>query len=210
MGKQHASWLRPVLFVAVTLLTTLTFAYASLELSPIIGNLLGPLTVERIDGDTCVLEGGERVRVLGVDARELGEPHADDAAENLALLMEGSPVYLVLVTGERDVFGRLQANVYVEDANGAWVAEDGRRFNQLSYAPAAADLLDPSSRTWCVDLNSSSRERLMEIIHIGEVPVDDLMKHRTYSGIEQLTLIKGIGPARLEDIKEQGIVCPFE
>ena len=62
----------------------------------------------------------------------------------------------------------------------------------------------------CVDLNTASRGRLKEIIHIDEVRVEDLLRHRPYTRIEQLNAIHGIGTKRLKDIIEQGIVCPME
>ena len=34
-----------------------------------------------IDGDTCVLENGERVRYLGINAPEEGDPYFEEATE---------------------------------------------------------------------------------------------------------------------------------
>ena len=47
----------------------------------------------------------------------------------------------------------------------------------------------------------------MRIIHIGEVRVDDLIRLRPFSSVDDLTRIDGIGPGRLSDIKEQGLAC---
>jgi endonuclease YncB( thermonuclease family) len=78
--------------------------------------------VERvIDGDTLVIAGydGEatRVRLVGIDAPERGEPGYNQAADALRELVEGSGelVELGLIPGERkrDNFGRLLCRVFV-------------------------------------------------------------------------------------------------
>lgn len=81
--------------------------------------------VERVvDGDTLVLTGGERVRVLGIDTPEAardGRPAecgADDATEAARRLVEGRPVRLLADPGQadRDDFDRLLR--YVETLEG--------------------------------------------------------------------------------------------
>lgn len=74
-----------------------------------------------IDGDTLELDGGERVRMLGIDTPEISHPRIESpepyswlAQEYLALLIEGKTVFL---QGEgdrdRDRFGRLLRHVYL-------------------------------------------------------------------------------------------------
>jgi micrococcal nuclease len=85
------------------------------------------LTVIRvIDGDTMVLNGDERVRLLGIDTPEKGEPFADSAAVFLAHLVVNREVTLKHDFRKRDNYGRLLAYVYVDDTllvNTALVAE---------------------------------------------------------------------------------------
>jgi endonuclease YncB( thermonuclease family) len=81
--------------------------------------------VERvIDGDTLVLAGGERLRLVDVDAPELHEgkpghpgpfpePGAIEATAALRRLVEGRKV-LVTRTG-RDQYGRTLGRVHLED-----------------------------------------------------------------------------------------------
>jgi len=87
----------------------------------------GHLTVVRvIDGDTMVLNGDERVRLLGIDTPEKGEPFADSAAVFLAHLVVNREVTLKQDFRKRDNYGRLLAYVYVNDTllvNTALVAE---------------------------------------------------------------------------------------
>ncbi|MCP8615933.1 MBL fold metallo-hydrolase [Salirhabdus salicampi] len=59
----------------------------------------------------------------------------------------------------------------------------------------------------CVDVNTATKERLTEIIHIGDSRADDLISLRSFSSIDQLTRIRGISENRLGDIKEQGLAC---
>jgi len=47
-----------------------------------------------IDGDTCHLEDGRRVRYLGIDAPEEGDPHAQEATLTNNTLVGGRAVRL--------------------------------------------------------------------------------------------------------------------
>ena len=78
--------------------------------------------VERvIDGDTLELEGGERVRLIGVDTPELHHPEkpveyfAREAAAFTERLCEGKPVRLEYDRETEDRYGRTLAYVYLED-----------------------------------------------------------------------------------------------
>jgi competence protein ComEC len=57
-----------------------------------------------------------------------------------------------------------------------------------------------------VNINTATLEDLMKIIHISEARGKELIKLRPFGKIDDLTKINGIGPARLEDIKKQGLV----
>lgn len=69
-----------------------------------------------IDGDTIALEGGDRVRYLGIDAPESGEPFYEEAKQRNAALVGGKTIRLVICGEEqRDKYGRLLAWVYSGD-----------------------------------------------------------------------------------------------
>ena len=73
-----------------------------------------PARVVRVlDGDTVVLESGERVRYLGINAPEAGEPFAAEATARNAALVRGRTVTLETDAEVRDQYGRLLAFVYV-------------------------------------------------------------------------------------------------
>lgn len=79
--------------------------------------------VEVLDGDTFVIQGGEQVRYIGIDAPEKNAPEedvcfADKATELNKELVEGKTVRLIRDTNERDPLNRLLRYVYVEDENG--------------------------------------------------------------------------------------------
>jgi len=59
----------------------------------------------------------------------------------------------------------------------------------------------------CIDINSANEDEVQGIIHIGPERAPDVIKHRPYNSIDDLGRIKGIGPARIKDIKEQNKAC---
>ncbi|MDP2664151.1 MAG: lamin tail domain-containing protein [bacterium] len=56
-----------------------------------------------------------------------------------------------------------------------------------------------------IDINAAPLEELVKIIHIGEARALELTSLRPFSSLDDLAGIKGIGPSRIEDIKNQGL-----
>jgi micrococcal nuclease len=82
--------------------------------------------VHVIDGDTVRLDGGETVRLIGVDAPEThyspraqvagrDDPYAQDATQFLRQLIGGQPVRLVRDGRRHDRYGRTLAYIYLAD-----------------------------------------------------------------------------------------------
>lgn len=102
------------------------------------------MTVQRaVDGDTILLAGGERVRLIGLDTPETKAPNqpvgcfgAEASHFTAGLLPPGTAVRLVGDVEQRDRYGRLLAYVY-RRADGLFVnAELLRRgFGQLLTIP---------------------------------------------------------------------------
>ncbi|MFI5355115.1 MAG: thermonuclease family protein [Desulfobaccales bacterium] len=74
-----------------------------------------------IDGDTAVLEGGARVRFLGIDAPEMegdgrpAEPLAHQSKDYVVELIQGKTVRLEYDRERYDRYGRLLAYLYLPD-----------------------------------------------------------------------------------------------
>jgi micrococcal nuclease len=77
--------------------------------------------IEVIDGDTIVLDGSERVRLIGVDTPETKDPRKPiqyfgrEAYEFTKRLVEGLKVRLGYDLNKKDKYGRTLAYVYLED-----------------------------------------------------------------------------------------------
>ncbi len=75
----------------------------------------GLYTVVRvIDGDTVELSGHERLRLLGIDAPEYGEPYYDSAKAYLVRAVMGRQVRVQFGSRRRDGYGRLLGYIYID------------------------------------------------------------------------------------------------
>ncbi|UCG38453.1 MAG: thermonuclease family protein [bacterium] len=123
---------------------------AGLWASAALAGTLMQVRVDRVlDGDTVVIEGGERVRLLGIDAPEKGEPFSELALKRLREMTSGRIVELD-VCGERDPYGRMLALIRVggENVNSALLRE-GLALPMLippCGRPVAAAVLRDASR----------------------------------------------------------------
>lgn len=71
--------------------------------------------VRVLDGDTIEIEGGERVRYLGVNAPESGQPFSTEATRENERLVAGRTVNLEFDVQTQDRYGRLLAHIWVGD-----------------------------------------------------------------------------------------------
>jgi micrococcal nuclease len=71
--------------------------------------------LEVIDGDTIVIEGGYRVRYIGIDSPEIDEFYYLEAKQMNAELLDGKKVRLEKDITDKDKYGRLLRYVYVGD-----------------------------------------------------------------------------------------------
>jgi len=77
-----------------------------------------PLTITKvIDGDTVVIEGGEHVRLLGIDADEPGYPCYYDAKNRLEELVLGKEAILESDQTDKDQYDRLLRYIIISDIN---------------------------------------------------------------------------------------------
>jgi len=68
-----------------------------------------------IDGDTIEIASGHRVRYIGIDTPERGEPYYWEALNANRALVEGKKVRLERDTEDKDKYGRLLRYVWVDD-----------------------------------------------------------------------------------------------
>ncbi len=68
-----------------------------------------------IDGDTAMLKNG-RIRLIGIDAPEIGQPYFSKAKNKLKELIEGKEVKLEKDITDKDKYGRLLRYVWVDNA----------------------------------------------------------------------------------------------
>ena len=128
-----------------------------------------------------------------------------------------------------ETINRLEKNgvlVYGTDIHGTIIVEtDGKTFsvhtnNQGTITHTAPEVetevvptpepekeIQPASSGSCVNINSASEVEVQRIIHIGPARSHDLIQLRPYQSVDELSKIKGIGPARIADILTQGIAC---
>jgi competence protein ComEC len=66
---------------------------------------------------------------------------------------------------------------------------------------------DAATAGSCININEATETDLQNIIHIGADRAALLIKNRPYQSIDDLKRINGIGPARINDIKEQNMAC---
>lgn len=77
-----------------------------------------PVTVTKIiDGDTIVVEGGQRVRLLNIDTRERGEQCYSEAKERLEELILLREVTLERDAENKDRYDRLLRHILINGTN---------------------------------------------------------------------------------------------
>jgi len=105
----------PKLFIAVSLVlgivAGLVIGYGVWHESD---TLEKALVISVIDGDTIELQGGRRVRYLGIDTPEPGEYYAGQATARNIELVEGKIVEIQSGKRDEDEYGRLLRYVYVD------------------------------------------------------------------------------------------------
>ena len=76
------------------------------------------VTVARVvDGDTIITEDGERIRLVGIDTPEKGEPGYDHAKQRLKELVLGKEVSLESDRDDQDKYGRSLRYIHYNNKN---------------------------------------------------------------------------------------------
>lgn len=73
-------------------------------------------TVTRIiDGDTLELSTGQKIRLIGIDTPESGDPYYQEAKQELSSLILNKTITLEKDVSETDKYGRLLRYIYLDD-----------------------------------------------------------------------------------------------
>ena len=119
LGARQRAAILGFILIGAALLAALFFFFASRNLSNKDTAIF--LVSLVIDGDTILLESGESVRYLGIDAPETNHPrrglecYGAEATKRNRELVEGELVSLEFDTTDRDAHGRLLRYVYVDN-----------------------------------------------------------------------------------------------
>lgn len=118
-----------------------------------------------------------------------------------------------------EVIARLRdagAAVYGTDTHGTiTVVTDGVGYEVTTQRPGtvrgpvtgASEQAGQCDAAVEVDVNRASEQDLQRIIHIGPARAREVVALRPFARVDGLVRVRGIGPARLADIKEQGVAC---
>jgi len=111
--KRAGTWLTRLGLVAVLVVIIVGFRLA-MQVGPERYPKDRFVVKEIVDGDTIELDGGDRLRLLAVDAPEADEPFFEEATSFLRDLLDDQPIRVVFDETRRDRYGRLLGYVYVD------------------------------------------------------------------------------------------------
>ncbi len=121
-----------------------------------------------IDGDTIELEDKIKVRLLGINTPEKGQPYNQEATEKLRQLVEGKSVELEQDVNDKDQYGRLLRHVYI----------DGVSVNlQLVREGYANVYVVPPNKKYEAELNAAWKECLKDKLNLCS-PSDEYCGNR--------------------------------
>ncbi|WP_227935367.1 MBL fold metallo-hydrolase [Alkalihalobacillus deserti] len=165
---------------------------------------------------------------LQADIFQLGH-HGSTTSNTQSFLDNVQPEVAIYSAGEGNSYGfphdeiinrvkSIGIDLYGTDVHGhIIVTTDGEQYSISTNksgtvtGPPTSTELEPKEKQEtgpnCIDINTAPKEKLMEITQIGDARADDLIQLRPFNSVDDLNRIKGIGPGRVADIKDQGLAC---
>ncbi|MHA6251514.1 MBL fold metallo-hydrolase [Oceanobacillus sp. CAU 1775] len=123
--------------------------------------------------------------------------YGTDEHGTIIISSDGKTVQNVTTTGKSEPIKQTQAKAPAKTENKA----EPKATEQKEKKPE----LKPSSG--CININQASFDEVQGIIHIGPARAEELIQIRPFDSVDNLSRIKGIGPARIADIKAEGKAC---
>lgn len=134
-----------------------------------------------------------------------GHPHAEvvNLIQSKGIDLYGTDVHgTIIVTTDGHEYKILtKKDGTISPSSGGGTTEEDPDSNQNSTSEP--ELINGN----CIDINTATVEHLVKIMHIGAERAQDLISLRPFKSVDDLSRIKGIGPARIKDIKSQGLAC---
>ncbi|MDQ0429790.1 beta-lactamase superfamily II metal-dependent hydrolase [Planomicrobium stackebrandtii] len=168
-------------------------------------------------GDAGVKEEQEMIDSgmdLDAEILHLGH-HGSNTSTSTAFLKAVAPEVAIYSAGADNSYGHPHAEViaaaenegaevFGTDVNGTILVEtDGESYSVETQQEG----VPTEGENRCIDLNIASSAELQEITGIGEVYAQSIIDQRPFGSLEELLDVKGIGPATLDNIQEQGLAC---
>ena len=152
---------------------------------------------------------------LRADVLHVGH-HGSRTSSSRDFLVAVNPRIAVYSAGKDNSYGHphrevlallssLGINVYGTDVHGTIkITTDGKTIRvKTEKDGASTGPCGPGQ----VDINTAPADELVRIIHVGPALAGAIISGRPYSSVDDLIRVSGIGEARLQAIKDQGIAC---
>lgn len=137
--------------------------------------------------------------------------HGSRTSSTAAFLDAAAPEIAVIMTGADNRYGHPHSEVlarlsqrgimvYRTDIHGTVViSTDGNAIHVDTHEP------HDGSAVFGININTADEQELQKIIHISSVRAREIISLRPFSSLDELSRVSGIGPARIRDIREQGL-----
>ncbi|OLS40655.1 MBL fold metallo-hydrolase [Bacillus sp. MRMR6] len=133
-----------------------------------------------------------------------GHPHAEvvNLIQSRGIQLYGTDVHgtIIVTTDGKDykILTKKEGTISPSSSGNTTNDETNSRDSQNETNPMIGS---------CIDVNTATLAELQEIIHFGAARAQALIDSRPFTSIDDLSRISGIGPARIKDIKKQGVAC---
>lgn len=152
-----------------------------------------PTFIKAVDPDVAIYSAGEN--------NSYGHPHPDVVSfiQGAGITLYGTDVHgTILITTDGKEY-----SVSTKEDGTISPESTGSSSKKTSKEKEKKDVKSGD----CVDINNASLDKLEAIIHIGPARAEGIVSARPFNSIDDLTKVDGLGPARIADIKSEGVAC---